>query len=113
MSDPVAGENRARLGLAFKIVAYVAAAAATWLWMGLGSIPLIYMFPLGLVAVVDLHLANDGGWGVFFGTWAVYIVHGYFYFTSKTTVRALVLYAVLLILLIGNVAGCEKMIHQH
>jgi len=114
MSDlPVAGENRARPRLIFKIVAYLAAAVATWLWMGIGSIPLIYMFPLGLVAVFDLHLANDGGWGVLIGTWLVYVVHGFFYFRAKTTLQTVILFGVLVLMLIGNIAGCQQMWHGH
>ena len=112
-APPVPGANRGGLRLTFKIVAYLAAAVATWLWMGVGSVALIYMFPLGLVAFFDLHLANDGGWSVLIGTWAVYIVHGYFYFTSRTTAQTLILFAVLVLLLLGNIAGCQKMIHPH
>jgi len=113
MTEPVTGENRGRVRLLYKIIAYVAAAFAALLAMGLGSWPLAYMFPLGLVAVFDRHLANDGGWGVLIGTWLVYVVHGYFYFRSKTTTQTLILYGVLVILLIGNVAGCREMIHPH
>ncbi len=78
-----------------------------------GMWPLAYMFPLGLIAVVNKHLANDGGWGVFFGLYIVYIVHGYFYFRSTTTLRTVVLYAILVALLTANVAGCREMIHSH
>jgi hypothetical protein len=114
MSDlPVTGENRGRPRLLFKIIAYLAAAVATWLWMGVDSTPLIHIFPIGLVAIFDLHLANDGGWGVLIGTWIVYVVHGYFYFRSKTTIQALILYGVLVVLLIANVAGCRQMWHGH
>jgi len=66
------------------------------------------MFPLGLVAVVNRHAANAVGWGVLIGGYAVYIVHGYFYFRSKTTTRTVVLYAILLGLLVANVAGCHE-----
>ena len=78
-----------------------------------GMWPLAYMFPLGLVAVIDRHLANDGGWGVLISCYVVYIVNGFFYFHSKTTLRTAILYALLAILLIGNVAGCREMIHSH
>ncbi len=45
---------------------------------------------------------------------AVYLVHGYFYFRSKTVVRTALLYAILVILLIANVAGCrETMVIGH
>jgi hypothetical protein len=50
------------------------------------------MFPLGLVAVIDRQTANAGGWGVLIGCYAVYLVHGFFYFRSKTTVRTVILH---------------------
>jgi hypothetical protein len=71
------------------------------------------MFPIGLLAVIDRHLANDGGWGVFIGCYVVYSVHGFFFFRSKATLRTAILYGVLVILLIGNVASCREMIHSH
>ena len=114
MSDlPEAGENRGRVRLILKIIAYLVAALATLLWMGPSSLPLIYMFPLGLVAVFDLHLANDGGWGVLIGTWLVYLVHGFFYFRSKVILQTVILFGVLVLMLIGNIAGCQQMIHPH
>ena len=113
MTQSSTGENRGRVRLLFKTIAYFGACVATLFYMGPSSFPLIYMFPLGLVAVFDLHLANDGGWGVLIGTWLVYIGHGYFYFRSKTTLQTAILYAVLVIMLIGNIAGCQKMWHVH
>ena len=113
MNEPLAGENQGRARLLYKIIVYVAACLGTLFYMGPGSLPLVYMFPLGLVAVFDLHLANDGGWGVLIGAWLVYLVHGFFYFRSKTTTRSAILFGVLIIMLIGNIAGCEKMIHPH
>lgn len=99
--------------LRYKIVAYIAAWAIALLLTAPGMWPLAYMFPLGLIAVFDRHLANDGGWGVFIGLYVVYIVHGFLYFRSKTTLQTATLYGVLVILLIGNVAGCREMIHSH
>ena len=78
-----------------------------------GIWPLAYMFPIGLLAVIDRHLANDGGWGVFIGCYVVYIVHAFFFFRSKTTLRTAILYGVLVILLICNIAGCREMIPSH
>jgi hypothetical protein len=40
-------------------------------------------------------------------------VHGYFYFRSKTTLRTVILYGVLVLMLIANVAGCKEMINTH
>ena len=114
MSDiPVAGENRGRISLRYKVIAYIAAWIAALLLTAPGLWPLAYMFPLGLIAVFDRHLANDGGWGVFIGLYLVYIVHGFFYFRSKTTARTLILYGILIVMLVGNVAGCREMIHAH
>ena len=66
------------------------------------------MFPLGLVEVVNRHAANAGGWGVLIGGYAVYLVHGYFYFRSKTVMRTAILHTILVILLIANVADCRE-----
>lgn len=106
-------ENRNSPKLRYKIIAYVAIWIAALLFTAPGMWPLAYLFPLGLVAVVDRHLANDGGWGVLIGCCIVYLVHGFFYFCSKTTTRTAILYGVLIVLLLGNVAGCREMIHPH
>jgi hypothetical protein len=113
MDEPVAGKTRGRVRLLYKIIAYIAIWIVAWVATAPGMWPLAYMFPLGLAAVINLHLANDGGWGVMIGCYAIYIIHGFFYFRSKTTAQTLILYAVLVILLIGNVAGCREMIHGH
>lgn len=113
MNEPGTGESRGRIPLRYKIIAYVAAWIAALLLTAPALWPLAYMFPLGLVAVFDRHLANDGGWGVFIGLYVVYIVHGFFYFRSKTTLRTSILYGILIVMLIGNAAGCREMIHSH
>jgi len=113
MNESPTGENQGRVRLIYKIVAYVAAWITALLLTAPGMWPLAYMFPLGLIAVFDRHLANDGGWGVFFGLYIIYIVHGFFYFRSRTTLRTVILYCVLIVMLIGNVAGCREMIHSH
>jgi len=107
------GVNRNSPRLLFKLCAYVAIWIVALLLTSPGLWPLAHMFPLGLVAVMDRHLANDGGWGVLIGCYAVYLVHGVFYFRSKTTTRMIVLYGILVVLLIANVAGCREMIHAH
>ena len=99
--------------LRYKILAYIATWTAALLLTAPGMWSLAFMFPLGLVAVIDRHLANDGGWGVLIGCYVLYIVHAFFFFRSKTTLRTSILYGVLAILLIGNVAGCREMIHPH
>ena len=114
MPEPAAGEiGKSPVRLVYKIIAYVAiwivalVATAPSLW------PLAWMFPLGLLAVIDRHMANAGGWAVLIGCYAAYLVHGFFYFRSKTTTRTLILYGVLVVLLIGNVAGCRDMMKSH
>src|SRR2546421_3592870 len=95
--------------LIYKIIAYVAIWIVALLLTAPGLWPLAWMFPLGLVAVVDRHTANIGGWAVLIGCYAVYVIHSFFYFRSKTRTRTIILYAVLAVLLIGNVAGCRDM----
>ena len=110
MTDSTAAESRNSVPVRYKIIAYVAAWIVALLVTAPGLWPLAYIFPLGLIAVFDRHLANDGGWGVLIGLYVVYIVHGYFYFRSKTTPRTLILFGVLVLLLTCNVAGCREMI---
>ncbi len=102
-----------RIQLRHKLLAYVAIWIAALIATAPGMWPLAYMFPLGLVAVFNRHLANDGGWGIFIGCYVVYILHGFFYFRSKTTLKTAILYGVLVNLLLSNVAGCREMIHTH
>src|SRR5579864_3742498 len=106
-------QNRSGFRLLYKIIAYIAAWVVALLAPAPGMWPLAYMFPLGLMAVINCHLANDGGWGVMIGCYVVYIVHGFFYFRSETMTRTVILYCILILLLIGNVAGCREMIHSH
>src|SRR5262249_61892976 len=90
--------------LRYKILAYIATWTAALLLTAPGIWSLAFMFPLGLVAVIDRHLANDGGWGVLIGCYVLYIVHAFFFFRSNTTLRASSLYVVLVILFIINYA---------
>jgi hypothetical protein len=113
MTSPTVGKNAGQVRLLYKTIAYVAIWILALLLTAPGLWPLAYMFPLGLIAVFDRHLANDGGWGVLIGLYLIYIVHGYFYFRSKTTVRTVILFGVLVVLLTCNVAGCREMIHSH
>jgi hypothetical protein len=113
MTDPNVERNAGQVRLLYKIIAYVAIWIIALLLTAPGFWLLAYMFPLGLIAVVDRHLANDGGWGVLIGLYLIYIVHGYFYFRSKTTAGTVILFLVLVVLLTCNVAGCRDMIHSH
>jgi hypothetical protein len=99
--------------LRYKLIAYIATWIIALLLTAPGLWALAWMFPLGLVAIFNRHLANDGGWGIFIACYIAYVVHGFFYFWSKTTLRTMLLYAVLVLMLIANVAGCREMIHSH
>jgi hypothetical protein len=101
--------------LHYKIIGYVVA----WVLALFATDPdaklwaLVWMFPLGLAAVINRHSANSGGWGIFITCIAAYLVQGYFYFRSKTFKWTVLLYGILLIMLFGNIAGCRQMIHVH
>src|SRR6266513_5961356 len=104
MSDPYAEdfEKGNSVRLLYKIIGYVAIWIIALLLTAPGLWALAWMFPLGLVAVINRHAANAGGWGVLIGGYAVYGVHGYFYFRSKTVMRTVVLYVILVALLVAN-----------
>jgi hypothetical protein len=108
-------ENRDGFSLRLRIIAYVAA----WLLALFATDPsgglwaLAYMFPLGLVAFVNLHLGNDGGWGVFAACVGVYLAHAFLFFRSKTLRSTILWFVVLVILLVCNVSGCRAMVHGH
>ena len=103
------GENPSGIRLRYKVTIYLAAWLLALLATAPGMWALAYLFPLGLVAVYDRHLANDGGWAVFIGCYAVYLTHAFFYFRSKTTTQTQILYAVLIVLRVANVSGCREM----
>ena len=114
MTELAADEfGKSPVRLIYKIIGYAAIWIVALLLTAPGLWALAWMFPLGLVAVIDRHTANGGGWGVLIACYVVYLVHGFFYFRSKTTTRTVILYGVLVVLLIGNVAGCREMIHPH
>jgi len=75
--------------------------------------PLAYMFPLGLAAFLGRYWANTNGWAVFASCIAVYVVHGWFYFSSRKLSSTLLLFGVLAVLLICNVSGCRAMLNTH
>jgi hypothetical protein len=75
--------------------------------------PLAYMFPLGLAAFFSRNWANTGGWEVFVGGIAVYLLHAWFYFRSRKMWSTLVLLGVFAILLTSNVSGCRAMLNTH
>ena len=108
-------EARNSIGSRYKVIVYLIA------WVGalfatspnVGFIALIYMFPLGLAGFIDRRWGNDGGWGVFWTCYAIYVLHGIFYFRSRTRKSTIILLAVLVVLLICNISGCRSMINTH
>src|SRR6266478_945726 len=73
MSDPDAEdfEKGNSVRLLYKIIGYVAIWIVALLLTAPGLWALAWMFPLGLVAVIDRHTANDGGWGLLIACYAV------------------------------------------
>src|SRR5215470_8538257 len=95
------GTPKQSVQLTFKTILYVLA----WLAALFATNPdgglwaLAWMFPLGLAAFIDRHWANSGGWGVFAGCIAVYLIHAWFYFRARSLRATLFLFAVLATLL--------------
>ena len=78
MSEPSADDfGKSPVRLVYKIIAYVAIWIVALLLTAPGLWALAWMFPLGLLAVIDRHMANAGGWAVLIGCYAVYLVHGF------------------------------------
>jgi hypothetical protein len=114
MPDPAPGTgttSKQTVRLRYKIICY----AVVWLVALFATNPngglwaLAWMFPLGLAAFINPHWANSGGWGVFAACIAVYLIHAWFYFRSRTLRTTLFLLGLLAILLICNVSGCHAM----
>ena len=118
MPDPTPGtgtNSKQSVRLRCKIVCYaVAWLAALFATNPIGSLwALAWMSPLGLAAFIDRQWANSGGWGVFAGCIAVYLIHAWYYFRSQSLRTTVFLFGVLAILLICNVSGCHTMINTH
>jgi hypothetical protein len=100
---------RAQVRPLYKIIAYIAA----WLAALFATNPsagywaMAYLFPLGLAAFVNLRWGNDGGWWALGLGIAIYLVHAVFFFRSKTARSTMILFGLLVVLLICNVAGCR------
>jgi phosphoglycerol transferase MdoB-like AlkP superfamily enzyme len=117
MPGELGHESAGKTGIrvSHKVILYVL------IWMGaliatdpsLKTWALIWMFPLGLAAFVNLKLGNDGGWWAIGGVTAIYLIHAIFYFRSKTTRSTIGLLAILVVLLVCNVAGCHTQQEVH
>jgi hypothetical protein len=99
----------------YKIVLYVAAwiVALVVTDPTFKSLSLIHLFPLGLIAFFNLRLGNDGGWGLLGAAVAVYVVHAVFYFRSRKAAATIFWFALLVGLLLCNVAGCREQLPPH
>jgi hypothetical protein len=101
--------------LRFKILGYVVAWAlaliATDPTFGLWS--LAWMFPLGLPRLIAPRIVSDGGWTLLCACFGIYLLHAFFFFRARNLSSTLLWFALLIVLLIINVAGCRDMIHGH
>src|SRR3954468_2984549 len=101
--------DRARVRPLYKIIIYVG------IWLAAlfatnpsaGYRPMVYLFPLGLAAFVNLRWGNDGGWWALGIGFAIYLVHAVFFFRSRTARSTMILFGLLVVILICNVAGCR------
>lgn len=89
--------------------------AATWAAALLAVDPrlwaLVYLFPTGLFAFIRPgQIAAEWGLPLLFFSWTIYIVHAVVFFRTRRRENVWVLYALLLMLLISNVAGCHQML---
>ena len=107
--------NRTPFPLRYKIIAYV----AVWILALCITDPtlkywaLAYMFPLGLARLVLPPGTADSGWGVFASCVGIYLVQGVLFFRSRNIRWMMLWFAILIVLLVVNVAGCRDMIHAH
>lgn len=115
MTDSTPTDTSRPIAVKYKIIFYVVA----WLAALVATDPsgtflaLVYMFPLGLAAFINRRWGNDGGWGVLAVCVAIYLVHAWFYFRSRSKRSTLVLLAVLVALLLCNISGCRSMFPGH
>ena len=71
------------------------------------------MFPLGLLQVFYRPALRGGGWGDLLLCFGVYLLHGFFYFRSRSK-RATIFWSLALVLiLVCNVSGCRAMMNAH
>lgn len=92
-------------------LAWIGALFATDPTFGLWS--LVWMFPLGLFAVVAPEHRQSSGWAVIAIGWMIYLIHAFFYFRSRSRRSSLSLLGLLVLLLLCNISGCREMIHAH
>lgn len=96
----------------YKVMFYCAAWAAALLATdpSLKYAPLVYMFPLGLIAFDRYSGSQIGGWPVLIALAGVYLLHAVLFFRARSRQLTIALAAVLLVLLVWNVSGCREML---
>ena len=99
---------RPRVKISAYLVAWLLALFATNPSGALWS--LAWMFPLGLVAVFYPPGLREQGWVGMLTCYAFYIIHGHFFFRTKTRRSIYLWYAALIVILICNVSGCRSML---
>ncbi len=107
--------SRSSAPLRYKIIAYV----AVWILALCITDPtlkywaLAYMFPLGLARFVLPPGTTDSGWAVMASCVGIYLVQGVLFFRSRNIRWIMFWFAILIGLLVVNIAGCRDMIHAH
>lgn len=99
------------VSLRVRIILYAATWTAALLAIDVRLWALAYLFPAGLFAFLPPG-QPDEKWAtpLLFLGWAIYIVHAVFFFRARRSRAIWILYAVLLLLLVGNVGGCHQML---
>jgi hypothetical protein len=98
-----------------KILAYLGA----WLLALFATSPtgslwsVAWMFPLGLCAFFFPPVFHEGGWGAITIGTAIYLLHAIFYFRARTPRGFWTWFAVLMVILLCNVAGCRGTLITH
>lgn len=100
-----------RLKLPAYLLAWAIALLATDPTLGLWS--LAWMFPLGLPRLIAPRIVSDGGWTLLIACFAIYVFQAVLFFRARGLRATLLWFALLVLLLTVNAAGCRDMIHAH
>jgi putative effector of murein hydrolase LrgA (UPF0299 family) len=73
---------------------------------------LAWMFPLGLFALIPPAWQEAGRVWLAAG-FALYLIHAFFYFRAREKRSAYLWFVILVLALLGNVAGCRSMNNPH
>lgn len=111
MPDAKPAAKNSTVRLRTRIILYAGTWAAALLTIDLRLWAFLYMFPTGFFAFLPPR-QNEEKWAIplLCLGWLIYIVHAVFFFRARKRKIIWVLYAVLLLLFIFNVAGCHHML---